>query len=256
MAYLSECNTRPEKQWKISVAMAYYNGGAYIEEQIRSILCQLGEEDELIVSVDAAKDGSEGLLRQMAENDRRIHLVKGPGKGVVRNFEHAIRSCHGDVIFLSDQDDIWLDNKVEIIRRVFQNKEVTAVVHDALIVDQNGKPTGEKSLFTLRHACKGRWKNFIRNSYTGCCMAFRKELIPLICPIPEKMYMHDYWIGMVAESVGQVCFLKEPMIYYRRHSSNVTQMTHGNLRFMLTKRIDILKCLAVLKKRIKQYKKK
>ena len=92
---------------KVSVAMAYYNGGEYINEQLSSILSQLGEEDEVILSVDAADDGSEKLLKKRAEEDARIHLLRGPGKGVVKNFASAIAHCSGDVIFLSDQDDIW-----------------------------------------------------------------------------------------------------------------------------------------------------
>ena len=98
---------------KISVAMAYYNGGAYIEEQMESILSQLGERDELIISVDGASDGSEPLLLKMAEIDKRIRVIKGPGKGVVKNFENAIRHCVGEIIYLSDQDDIWKPGKVE-----------------------------------------------------------------------------------------------------------------------------------------------
>lgn len=85
-------------------------------------------------------------------------------------------------------------------------------------------------------------------------MAFRKELIPIICPIPNEMYMHDYWIGAVAEYMGEVCFLDEPLIGYRRHSSNVTQMTHGSICFMIKKRIDIIRCLGLLKKRVRKVK--
>ena len=80
---------------KISVAMAYYNGGMYIEEQMDTILTQLGEQDEVIVSVDGASDGSKPLLLKMAEEDKRIHVIKGPGKGVVKNFENAIRHWDG-----------------------------------------------------------------------------------------------------------------------------------------------------------------
>ena len=116
---------------KISVAMAYYNGGTYIEEQMDSILSQLGEKDEVIVSVDGASDGSKPLLLKMAEVDSRIHIVKGPGKGVVRNFENAIRHCNGDIIYLSDQDDIWKPDKVEKVNYAFSNPEVKAVLHDA-----------------------------------------------------------------------------------------------------------------------------
>ena len=190
---------------KISVAMAYYNGGTYIEEQMDSILSQLGEKDEVIVSVDGASDGSKPFLLKMAEVDSRIHIVKGPCKGVVRNFENAIRHCNGDIIYLSDQDDIWKPDKVEKVNYAFSNPEVKAVLHDAEIVDENGVAT-------------------------GAAMAFRKELIPIICPIPNEMYMHDYWIGTAAEYMGKVCFLNEPLIGYRRHSSNVTQMTHGSIR--------------------------
>ena len=130
---------------KISVAMAYYNGGTYIEEQMDSILSQLGEKDEVIVSVDGASDGSKPLLLKMAEVDSRIHIVKGPGKGVVRNFENAIRHCNGDIIYLSDQDDIWKPDKVEKVNYAFSNPEVKAVLHDAEIVDEwcsnrSGKP--------------------------------------------------------------------------------------------------------------------
>ena len=219
---------------KISVAMAYYNGGTYIEEQMDSILSQLGEKDEVIVSVDGASDGSKPLL--------------------VRNFENAIRHCNGDIIYLSDQDDIWKPDKVEKVNYAFSNPEVKAVLHDAEIVDENGVATGAASLFSIRGSRAGILKNLLKNSYVGCCMAFRKELIPIICPIPNEMYMHDYWIGTAAEYMGKVCFLDKPLIGYRRHSSNVTQMTHGSIRFMIKKRIDIIRCLGLLKKRVRKVK--
>ena len=81
---------------KISVAMAYYNGGMYIEEQMDTILTQLSEQDEVIVSVDGASDGSKLLLLKMAEEDKRIHVIKGPGKGVVKNFENAAKALRGE----------------------------------------------------------------------------------------------------------------------------------------------------------------
>lgn len=237
---------------KISVAMAYYNGGTYIEEQMESILSQLGNQDEVIVSVDGASDGSEPILLNMAKKDCRIQVIKGPGKGVVKNFENAIRHCTGDIIYLSDQDDIWKPDKVKKVNAVFDNLEVKAILHDAEIIDENGKATGAESLFALRKSKPGILKNLIKNSYVGCCMAFRKELIPVICPIPKEMYMHDYWIGTAAEYMGQVCFLKDKLIGYRRHSSNVTQMTHGSIGFMVKKRIDIIRCLGLLKKRVRE----
>lgn len=240
---------------KISVAMAYYNGASYIKEQLDSILSQLKKEDEVVISIDKAEDGSEELLREWAGKDTRIHLIKGPEKGVVHNFENALSHCEGDIIFLSDQDDIWAPDKVKKVRKAFEKSGAFAILHNAVIVDENGKETGEKTLFELRNSKKGLVKNLIKNSYVGCCMAFRRELLPVILPIPEEMYMHDYWIGTAAEIMGTAAFLKEPLLYYRRHSANVTQMRHGKLSFMIKKRWDMLKCLRLLKKRVKERKK-
>ena len=98
---------------KNSVVIAYYNGKEYIKEQAESILGQLGAEDELIISVDSDQDGSGELLREMAENDGRLKLIRGPGQGVVKNFQNGLLHCTGDLVFLADQDDVWLPQKVE-----------------------------------------------------------------------------------------------------------------------------------------------
>lgn len=236
---------------KISVALAYYDGAEYIEEQLRSILDQLGAEDEIVLSVDRAFDGSMDLLRTWEEKDRRIFLTNGPAKGVVKNFEHAIQMCSGDLIFLSDQDDVWMPDKVEKVKAAFCDNDVMAILHDASIVDQE-KNLIEPSFFKLRHSDTGFFKNLWRNSYVGCCMAFRKELIPEILPIPETIYMHDYWIGAVAEQVGTVKLIREPLILYRRHSDNVTQMQHGSIFFMLGKRWGMLMTLLRWKQKRKK----
>ena len=122
---------------KLSVALAYYDGGQYIEEQLASILTQLGPDDEVILSVDRAFDGSMDLLQSWEEKDPRIFLTNGPAKGVVKNFEHAIMMCSGDLIFLSDQDDVWLPDKVAKVKSAFYDPEVMAILHDAKIVDQD-----------------------------------------------------------------------------------------------------------------------
>lgn len=84
---------------KNSVVIAYYNGKEYIKEQADSILEQLGAEDEVIISVDSDQDGSEKLLRDLAENDKRVQVIKGPGQGVVKNFQNGLIHCTGDVVF-------------------------------------------------------------------------------------------------------------------------------------------------------------
>lgn len=236
---------------KISVALAYYNGGEYIQEQLDSILKQLKKEDEVILSIDRADDGSRELLEKKTAEDGRIHLLEGPGKGVVQNFAHAITHCHGDIIFLSDQDDIWREDKVKKVMDAFEKSGMPVILHDAQIVDKDGRETGEGTLFALRGSRSGIIKNLWKNSYVGCCMAFQKEILPVILPIPEEMYMHDYWIGTAGECLGGTAFLAETLIGYRRHGDNVTDLHHGSLLFMIRKRFGMIKCLGLLKKRIR-----
>ncbi len=236
---------------RISVALAYYNGGKYIEEQLNSILEQLGEEDEVVLSVDSAEDGSMSYLREKAKADRRIHLAEGPGKGVIANFENAIRCCQGEYIFLADQDDIWMSQKVSEILKVFRKTDYMAVLHNGVLMDGQGDVMDGPSLFSMRHSGTGLMKNLMKNSYIGCCMAFRRELVDVILPIPKHMYMHDYWIGTAAERYGGVCLISKPLIRYRRHEGNVTEMHHGSVWSMLKKRAGMIYCLLILRNRLR-----
>ena len=236
---------------RISVALAYYNGGKYMEKQVYSILGQLGDEDELIISIDDASDGSMELLDRMADQDRRVHLLTGPGKGVVRNFEHAIAACRGDIIFLSDQDDIWKKNKVDQVMKAFRENDVDVILHNAELMDGDEVIQCGATMFDYRGSRTGLFKNFVKNSYVGCCMAFRSQIKDVILPIPEEMYMHDYWIGTAGEKMGGSGLLKECLIQYRRHEDNVTDLTHGSLSFMIGKRLSMLKCLRILNRRLK-----
>ena len=159
----------------VSVAMAFYNGKTYIEEQIDSILRNLKEKDELVISVDDASDGSDQILKKRAQADMRIRVVKGPGNGVVPNFQNALRHCRGEIIVIADQDDVWKEKKVSKVLEAFQDPDVMCVVHNAEIVDGNLVSSGETT-FQWRESGTGFWKNMKKNSYIGCCMAVRKEI--------------------------------------------------------------------------------
>ena len=235
----------------VSVAMAFYNGKTYIEEQIDSILRNLKEKDELVISVDDDSDGSDQILKKRAQADMRIRVVKGPGNGVVPNFQNALQHCRGDIIFIADQDDVWKEKKVSKVLEVFQDPDVMCVVHNAEIVDGNLVPSGETT-FQWRESGTGFWKNMKKNSYIGCCMAVRKEILKKVLPIPEKVWIHDQWIGLLTEQLGTVVFLEEPLLLYRRHGENVTELTHGTVSSMIKKRWFMYR---EIKKRIDQWKK-
>ena len=204
----------------ISVALAAYKGEAYIEAQLRSILPQLSHEDEIIVSDDAPGGATERVVRRVMADDPRVLYVEGKGQGVVGNFVNAIRHCRGDKIFLCDQDDVWLPDKVQQVMAAF-GSGATLVVHNAYVTDKDLNIT-DYSFFALRGSKKGFVHNFIKNSYMGCCMAFDRSLLKRIMPMPKYVPMHDQWIGLIGEVYGKVKFLDAPLIYYRRTGENVT----------------------------------
>ncbi len=110
-----------KRDYFISVAMATYNGEKYIKEQLESILLQLENQDEVIVSDDGSTDHTLKIIESL--NDQRIKILKGPRNGVKQNFAHALSFCKGKYIFLSDQDDIWLENKVKHLLTCFEEKK-------------------------------------------------------------------------------------------------------------------------------------
>lgn len=227
----------------ISVAMAVYNGQAYIKEQLDSILCQLDDKDEIVISLDPSTDHSKDIIESY--QDPRIHLIDGKGKGLITNFENAISHCQNEFIFLSDQDDIWSKHKKKKVLEAFDDKTI-CIVHDAYVVSGDGKKILKESFYLTRDSRPGLLKNIMKNSYIGCCMAFRKELVEDILPFPQDLPMHDQYIGLIAQKKGDVKFIKDRLLSYRRHENTSSQDTHSNVKQMLIWRYQI--CKAMLKK--------
>jgi glycosyltransferase involved in cell wall biosynthesis len=202
--------------------MAVYNGERYLEEQLRSILSQLTQYDELVIVDDCSTDGSVALIRAL--DDTRIKLMHNPRRsGPIRTFEAALGSTTGDVIFFSDQDDVWLPTKVERTLSVFRRENASAVVTDALVVTAEGERIHD-SFFAHRGSGPGALKNFYKNTYLGCCMAIDSRVKRWVLPFPRTIPQHDEWIGLVTDLVDRVHFDDTPQIAYRRHSANVTQL--------------------------------
>lgn len=207
---------------KVSVAMATYNGENYIKPQIDSILSQLGKEDELIVSDDHSTDGTISIIEEYMKADPRVKLVMNEEKGVTANFENAIKRTQNDIIFLSDQDDVWKPEKVQTVLSYYEkNPQILMIMSDITVVDNDLNPTIE-SFYEFRGSRAGVLKNIIKNSYIGCAMSFRKELKERILPIPRNVPMHDMWIGLVADMSKAALLIPEKLIYYRRHNATVT----------------------------------
>lgn len=224
----------------ISVVLAAYKGEKYIVEQVKSILSQLSEDDELVISDDYPQGETKAALEDILKNDPRVKYIHGKSQGLIKNFEYAINNSRGDFIFLSDQDDVWLEGKVKAVMSEFENG-ADVVMHDAFITDGELNPTGERA-FVLNSARKGIFKNILKNSYQGSCMAFRKEMKEYILPFPEKIPMHDQWIGIMGEKHGKVHLIDHPYILYRRHGENASG-SGSSLMQKIRWRINIIGCL-------------
>lgn len=226
----------------ISVAVVTYNGETYLREQLDSILANLNMGDELVVSDDGSVDTTLDILRSYQEQDARIRVVNGPGEGVIANVECALKECRGDYIFLADQDDVWMPDKVDKVLKVFDEKGAMLVMHDARVMDADCKEVLMPSFFVYRHSGRGAVKNIIKNTYMGCCMAFRREVLDIIFPIPKDIQMHDQWIGVKCDMrYHRTEILPEQLICYRRHEKNVSDFSHNGVFQMIKNRLIFLK---------------
>ena len=223
---------------RISVAMISYQGAKYIEEQLNTILATLGEEDEVIVSDDGSTDGTREILFAYQEKDSRVRMIDGPKKGVKANVENVLRACEGAYIFLADQDDIWMPEKVERVMAAFEQDKVGLVVHDAIVTDGDCKEVILDSFYSLKGSGEGVLKNIWRNTYIGCCMAFKRELLEEVLPIPNYIEMHDQWIGVINDQLKRgTSFIPDKLIKYRRHGNNASGMSHYGVARMIRNRV-------------------
>ena len=204
---------------KISIALVSYNAQKFIREQIDSILINMSENDELIISDDGSSDDTLKIVNEYVRDDTRIKLYEISHSGCNANYENAISHCSGDIIVLSDDDNVWMPNKLEAIKKIFNtNSRVSFVMHDCRIVNENLELI-EESFLKYNKAKPGLLRNFIKSRYGGSLISFRKELLKYILPFPKNMgFFYDDWIGMMAEKHGKVIFIPEKLSLWRRYS--------------------------------------
>jgi glycosyltransferase involved in cell wall biosynthesis len=202
----------------ISVCIATYNGEKFILEQINSILPQLDKDDEVIISDDCSTDNTIELIKSLNDNRIRIYINKKQ-IGIIANFENAIRIAKGNYIFLSDQDDIWKPDKVQVQLSDLVDKGFDLSISDCEIFDSNTGLTIENSFFQFNKVNYSKLRNLFKNSFMGCCVVFKSTLKSKILPFPPKLPMHDWWIGLVALTFYKVNFNSEILVKYRKHNN-------------------------------------
>src|SRR5258706_4337485 len=192
---------------RVSVCMAVHNGALFLRQQIDSILSQLKDGDELVISDDASTDSTIEIIKSYV--DRKICLLPRKKFGSPsKNFEYALAQCQNAIIFLADQDDVWSPQKIEIM--VNELAMYDLVVCDCRLIDEKGKVLSE-SFFEQNRSQNGLVKNLLKNSFVGCCMAFHRNLLERILPFPEEISIHDQWIGLIAQRYFKVKFIPQTL---------------------------------------------
>jgi glycosyltransferase involved in cell wall biosynthesis len=236
-------------QIRVSVCMATYCGSQFVEEQVTSILRELGPDDELVVVDDASPDETAAIVRSI--DDQRIRLVVAQlNQGYVRTFEEAIRLSRGEFIFLSDQDDVWIRGRVDAMIAALESHQIVASNFDML----GGGP--RPWIPELRSSDSGRnlanlWGILIGyRAYYGCAMGFRRDALPLVVPIPSYVReSHDLWLAICGNMIRSVAHLDQSTVLRRLHGDNQTPAGWRSLRKIVAARIMLVRLIAEAFKR-------
>ncbi len=208
---------------RVSVCMAAYNGAAHVEEQISSILSELAADDELIVVDDRSTDDTAAIIAGI--EDTRIRLIESESNaGYVRTFELALSAARGEFVFLSDQDDVWIPGRVELMISAMDGKDMVASN-----CQHFDGPVGTFHEIRLRARDSNRSvRNIIGivvgyRLHWGCAMAVRRRILSQILPFPSHMAeSHDQWIAMVGNVKRSIVYLEADTIRHRLHGDNLT----------------------------------
>lgn len=233
----------------ISVCMATYNGERFIKQQIDSILCQLNSEDELIISDDGSTDGTLEIIASYNDDRIKLYHHQHPeylnkiktGKSFyysTSNFENALKNAIGDYIFLSDQDDIWLPQKVVHCLSLLQEND--CIVTNYQKIDSNGKIFQDFG-FRKNPLHKSPLLNILDSHFRGCCMAFKADLLKIALPIPQNIIGHDYWLGVLARKYCKVYYELTPYIQSRWYTDSVSSPKKTSLYYKLSFRFTLWK---------------
>ena len=228
------------KEPTVSVALCTYNGSRYIEGQLRSIMDQTYPPEEIVVCDDGSTDGTCDLVEAFGRGyPDRMKLLRNPTNiGRNNNFSQAISLCSGDIIVLSDQDDIFLPRKIEILRNeLIVRPNCGLVFSNAAVADSNLNIIGGDLFRTIwppftrrrqRLLKQGRvLEVLVRNSPAiGCSIAFRSSLKDYILPIPGE-FSHDVWIMAIAGLFSDIGFVHDKLVLYRQHNENLAGVQVG-----------------------------
>ena len=214
----------------VSVALATYNGAQYLRDQLDSIYNQTYKNIEVIVCDDCSVDDTVNILKEYKKRYGLKFCVNEQRLGFVKNFEKAIGLCKGDYIALCDQDDIWMPEKIETLIKNINGHPI--ICSDLILVEKNNNVV-DTSLYRhvdLRFYSQDQFKYLVNSNFVvGCTTLFQSYLKNYILPFPENIPFHDWWIALVASTMGNIIFYAEPLVRYRYHGNNNSKTGKRNI---------------------------
>ena len=219
--------------------MATYNGEKYLVEQLDSIINQTYHNWNLLIRDDNSTDKTLEIIQNYHKKDKRIKILKDNkgNLGIVRNFEELLKSSESEFIMFSDQDDIWVENKLDMYLKMIEKiKNKGFMIHsDAILFDKN-KSNILKDTFISKKAINRGLENVFFNYFVqGATILISKEIKNFILPFPKEVYLHDRYIHLISELFFERVFINQALIYYRQHDNNQIG-AKNTLKTLLSKR--------------------
>lgn len=224
---------------KIDILMATYNGEKYLAEQLDSIINQTYHNWNLLIRDDNSTDRTLEIIQDYQKKDNRIKLLKDNkgNLGIVKNFEELLKNSESEFIMFSDQDDIWIENKLDMYLKMIEKiKNKGFMIHsDAILFDKNKSNILKDTFISKKAINKGLENVFFNYFVQGATILISKEIKNFILPFPKEVYLHDRYIHLISELFFERIFVNEALIYYRQHGDNQIG-ARNTIRELLSKR--------------------
>lgn len=216
---------------KVCVALATYNGAAFLREQLDSVFAQSYSNLEVVAVDDASSDETVAILEEYAQKHRLRYEIQDANQGFIATFARVVSLCDGEFVALCDQDDIWEPDKIERLVEVIGDHDLA--YSDAALVDGDGEPleSSLRDLHSLSFVAGRCWKSLLLyECVSGNTTLFRHSLVDEFLPFPRRLAYHDMWIAFTAACRGGITYVESQLVKYRRHGENITEQRAQQLQ--------------------------
>ncbi|UUM58506.1 glycosyltransferase family 2 protein [Streptococcus suis] len=211
----------------VNILMSTYNGQEFLAEQIRSIQAQTFTDWVLLIRDDGSRDRTREIIADFAQQDSRIHLINPDSTenlGVIKSFHALVQYQRADVYFFSDQDDVWLPDKLQVTletAQAYPADQPLMVYTDLKVVNQDLQVMNESMIRSQSHHANTELvQELTENTVTGGTSMINHALAEL-WTVTDDILMHDWYLALLATAFGKLVYIDQPTELYRQHAENV-----------------------------------